>query len=368
MIVSATILGLGGIRTHLMSLCQLLRRHGIGVEVFATGLNWDGRSVASLEAIGVKFNLPPAIVRRLRKPSVLYSRLAWPLLAPRDADSLYCIGAGRSHFLMHRLRPSGAVSINHEIVEPPGPTSMAGKCAEHLDATVANSRIVAERMHDFWPRKPIRVIPFLTSDRPTPEPEGRCGVGSNLLRVVYLGRLVAQKRPDELVRRWRHLSQQPGLAPARLDVYGFDPGGQMLNELRAYVRTSGLNETVRIHGEYDLAELPRILKETDLVVLPSLWEGLPLVLVEAMLHGVPFVATAAGGSEELAENNSDVTVTSTEWGDFEAGLIVMAGKIRAGSIDPARLRAWAEQRYGYSAVSEKWLRCLCQPREFFNLP
>jgi glycosyltransferase involved in cell wall biosynthesis len=367
-IIGATVLGLGGIRTHLALLCQLLRRQGIEVVVFATGSNWDQTTIADLKELGVQFNIPPAVIRVSRKLSSLYCGLAWPWLVPKQATSLYCISAGNSQLLLHRLKPSRAFSINHEIVEPPGPQSPAGKCAARLDVTVANSRKVAQSMNVLWPEKPIRVIPFLTSDGPTPAPAGRRQVDPDgLLRVVYLGRLVEQKRPDQLVRSWPALSAKTGLSPARLDVYGYDPDGKMFKSLQAFVADSGLSDRVKIHGEYSLSDLPRILDESDLVVLPSLWEGLPLVLVEAMLKGVPFVACAAGGTEELGENNPDVSVTSTEWGAFEAGLIAIAKKIRAGSINPVRLHNWAEERYGYEVVSEKWLYCVNQPKEFFNL-
>ncbi len=367
-IISGATLGLGGIRTHLILLCGLLRRAGIDVSLFANGSHWDQQSLAGVRAIGVKFMIPPAAFRKTRRLATLYSSLSWPLLIPPGANSLYCIGAGRSHLLLHRLRPNGTASINHEIVEPPGADSLAGQCAAGLDATVANSRKVAQLMRRHWPRKPIRVIPFLTSDSPTAAPAPRREIGSGILRVVYLGRLVEQKRPDQVVRRWQHLSAQPGMTPARLDVYGYDPSGEMLKELQTHVSASRMAETVKIHGEYDQADLPRILKQSDLLVLPSLWEGLPLVLVEAMLHGVPFVATAAGGTEELGENNPDVTVTSTDWADFEVGLIAMARRLRSQGVDSQRLHAWAEERYGYATVSRKWLDCLCEPGKFFNLP
>jgi len=350
-----------------MLLCRLLRQQGVDVEVFGTGCDWDTRSVARVAAMGVKFHLPPGIIRQMRRPSALYSWMAWPRQMPAEAKSLYCIGGGRSHFLMHRLRPSGAVSVNHEIVDPPSPEHISGQCASRLDATVANSRAVAERMRERWPQKPIRVIPFLTSDRATPVPSRPCVGEKSQLRVVYLGRLVAHKRPDQLVRRWQALCAHPVLASAQLDVYGFDPDGKMLAELRAFVVGAKLSENVRIHGGYELEALPRILAESDMVVLPSLEEGLPLVLVEAMSHGVPFVATAAGGTGELGEDNPDATVTGTKWEDFEAGLVAMAAKIRAGEIDSRRLHHWVEERYGYATVSRLWLDCLLNPRQFFGL-
>jgi glycosyltransferase involved in cell wall biosynthesis len=324
--------------------------------------------MAGLKKAGVKFFVPPRLIRRSQKLSAIYSALTWKWRMPRRANSLYCISPGYSQLLLNRLKPRATTSINHEIVEPPNPDSIAGKCAAGLDVTVANSRKVAQLMQGFWPQKPIQSIPFLTSDRPMPPPNARRPLAAGgLMRVTYLGRLVEQKRPDQLVRRWQHLSSQPGLAPARLDVYGYDPDGEMLKALRAYVENSGLSERVSIHGEYRLSELPRILEESHLVVLPSLWEGLPLVLVEAMLRGVPFVASAAGGTEELGADNPDVTVTGTDWADFEAGLLAMAGKIRAGQIDPLRLHQWVETRYGHAAVAERWLECLLHPRQFFGL-
>jgi glycosyltransferase involved in cell wall biosynthesis len=293
--------------------------------------------------------------------------LTWPLLFPRRASSLYCISPGYSQLLLHRIKPARILSINHEIVEPPGPDSPAGRCAAGLDVSVANSRKVAQLMKSAWPHKLIRDIPFLTSEAPTPSPVGRRRVKPDEpLRVVYLGRIVEQKRPDQLVQRWPELTREGALKEARLDIYGYDPDGRMLAGMRDFVARAGIGEQVAIRGEYGLADLPGILDAADMVVLPSLWEGLPLVLVEAMLKGVPFVATAAGGTEELGENNPDVIVTSTEWRDFEAGLMAMGEKIRAGAIDPLRLHDWAEQRYGHGAVSQKWLACLCHPMEFFK--
>lgn len=366
--ISGATLGLGGIRTHLLLLCRLLRREGVDVSVFATGSHWDEECLAAVRSIGVRFVMPPAPLWRFRQVSSLFASLRWPLVFPRDARALYCIGAGRSHLLLHRIRNSRTPSINHEIVEPPGPDSLAGQCAATLDCSVANSRKVAAMMQGLWPQKPIRVIPFLTSDKPSPPPPPRPAVGNRVLRVTYLGRLVAQKRPDHLVRCWNRLSGQMGLGPARLDVYGYDPEGSMLREMRATVSESGMGDRVAIHGEYTLADLPGILERSDVVVLPSLWEGLPLVLVEAMLKGVPFVACAAGGTEELGVNNPDVIVTGTNWDEFEDGLMQMARRIRVGAVDASRLHAWAEARYGYDAVARRWMECLGDPRAFFGLP
>jgi glycosyltransferase involved in cell wall biosynthesis len=363
-VISGTILGLGGIRTHLVNLIRLLRHENIDVLVLATGTCWESSVLAELQSLGAHFVLPPGPVRSCRRLSGLYSALTWPVRLLRRANSVYCIGAGYSHLLVQRFKPRGAMTINHEIVVPPSQKSLAGICAERLDATVANSRKVAEVMAALWPNKPVRVIPFLTSDGPMPAPRNRGSRTSSGLRVVYLGRLVAQKRPDQLVRAWPALTTHPALKGARLDIYGNDPSGGMLGALRQFVGQEELGAAVGLHGEYRADDLPRILAQADLVVLPSLWEGLPLVLVEAMSRGVPFVATAAGGTEELG--NPDVKITAPDWTSFEAGLIEMAERVRRSQVDPLRLHEWAEERYGHRSVSEKWLKCLKNPIRFFS--
>jgi len=349
-----------------MKLVKLLRRQNTDVLVLATGVCWDSTVLDELKAAGTRFALPPSALRGCRVLATCYAALTWPLRLPRRADSVYCVGAGRSHLHVHRFKPGGAMTINHEIVVPPCAESLAGICARNLDATVANSRKVASLMAEHWPDKPMRVIPFLTSDAPAPPPVRRRRCVASGLRIIYLGRLVDQKRPDKLVHSWPALRTHPALQRARLDIYGNDPSGQMLRSLRQFVASSGLSREIAVHGEYQPGDLPRLLDQADLVVLPSLWEGLPLVLVEAMSRGVPFVATAAGGTEELAESNPDVKVTGTEWESFESGLIEMAGRVSTGMVDAHRLHQWAEQRYGYEAVSRKWLKCLHQPAVFFS--
>jgi len=365
-IVGATVLGLGGIRTHLILLLKLLRRHGVEVVVFATGADWDAEAIASMERIGVIFKLPPVPIRKYRKLSAIYCVLAWPFMVPRRANSLYCIAPGYSQLLLHWLKPAGVLSINHEIVEAPPLRSRPGRCASALDVSLGNSRKVSQMMQATWPDKSIKDIPFLTSDAATPRPARGVRELDQPLRVAYLGRLVEHKRPDQLVQRWPELTRSGALRGGRLDVYGFDPDGKMLRDMQDFVRRSKLDDQVRICGGYGPEELSGILAGADIVVLPSLMEGLPLVLVEAMLAGVPIVATAAGGTEELGIANPDAIITSLDWSDFEAGLIAMAGKIRSGAIDPTRLHDWAESRYGYESVSQKWLACVLQPKEFFN--
>jgi glycosyltransferase involved in cell wall biosynthesis len=128
----------------------------------------------------------------------------------------------------------------------------------------------------------------------------------------------------------------------------------------------GLEESIRFRGAYSTSDLSAIFAQTDIVVLPSIYEGLPLVLVEAMQRGIPVVATSAGGTAELGEDNPDVVITEgTDWDTFAAGVKLMAKRVRAGQIDAVRLHAWTELRYGFKPVAEKWRNALLTPETFF---
>ena len=364
-LVSAGRLGLGGVLTHLRLLCLELRKAGVQVVVFANGSDWPRTKIEEAREAGVRFFLPPEILWNSPRIAAFYSMVSWLWLVPRGAVSLYCIGAGRSHRYLQRLCSARTVSIYHEIVAPPDRTSLSGRCIATADASIANSRKIGEIMARDWPSKPIRVIPFLTTGFDTPSSVARENVPLRQLRVVYLGRLVSQKRPDKLVKEWCHIAAR--LGAARLDVYGNDADGEMLPELRNFVARNKLEDSIQIHGPYDNANLSAILDRADVVVLPSLWEGLPLVLVEAMHRGIPIVACAAGGTEELGHDNPDVIITSCDWEDFVAGLEAMARQIREGKINPARLSSWTNERYGFEKVSSQWLEALLRPRKFFSI-
>jgi glycosyltransferase involved in cell wall biosynthesis len=235
-----------------------------------------------------------------------------------------------------------------------------------MDGVVANSRKISEEISALSPGVPVRTIPFFTAAAPVPAPEPRPPRrDGDILRIAYLGRLASHKRPLELIEFFAARHQQAPFAPARLDLYGGDYDGEA-DRLRARIAELGLEQSVRLRGAYAPAELDCIFAETDLVVLPSRYEGLPLVLVEAMQRGVPVVATSAGGTAELGENNPDVLISpGTEWAGFESALHTMAGRIRAGQIDRARLHAWTETRYGFKPVAAAWREALLSPKTFF---
>jgi glycosyltransferase involved in cell wall biosynthesis len=365
-LISAGRLSRGGVQTHLTLLCSILRQSNVEVMISATGSDWSQAELTEVQQQGVKFLTPPSLLISSRQLAISYSSLTAPFQIRRAFNSLYCISTGRSHSYLHKFISPETLSIYHEIISTPVLGSFGWRCATSLDAVIANSEKVRTGMAELCPTKPISVIPFLTSNTPMPSPLPRPAVGTRQLRVVYLGRIVAHKRPNQLVKEWSNIAALAPLHPARLDVYGSDSDENLLTELRQFVVEHHLSNQVCLHGNYTVSQLPSILAEADVVVLPSLYEGLPLVLVEAMQRGVPIVATAAGGTEELGWNNPDVLITDLDWDAFVKGLLTLSQKLRSGQIDSVRLHQWTERQYGFTAVSEKWQAALLHPKEFFD--
>jgi glycosyltransferase involved in cell wall biosynthesis len=136
-------------------------------------------------------------------------------------------------------------------------------------------------------------------------------------RVLFLGRLAAQKRPDLALR-----------ALARV------PGAELAAEL-------GVADRVRFLGYRD--DVPALLAHASCLLLTSDYEGASLVVPEAMAAGVPVVATRAGGVEEVLDGGGVVV----ERGDVDAvagALATVLGDAGAAARlgDAGRVRARGE--------------------------
>ena len=356
-------LAVGGPQTHVTLLCRVLRDAGAEVTIAAAATNWPREALADLKDLGVRIVVSPFGFGAFRALGKIFALVAWPLLLRRDYDVLYCIGEGKMHLWAKRFVAEHACKVYHEIVECPAPNSVGAQVAARMDAVIANSRPVADKLARLLGDIPVRSIPFLTSSAPHNPPEPRPPVSA--LRIAFLGRLAPHKRPALLVERWPDWTSRALVTPARLDLYGGDydnEGGR----LQARIIELGLQDSMHVHGAYTTRDLPKIFAVTDLVVLPSQYEGLPLVLVEAMMRGIPVVATSAGGTAELGGDNPDVIITKgTDWDEFASGVETMAALIRAGKIDSARLHRWTESRYGFATVAESWRAALLTPSAFF---
>jgi glycosyltransferase involved in cell wall biosynthesis len=109
-------------------------------------------------------------------------------------------------------------------------------------------------------------------------------------RVVFLGRLHAQKQVDTLVRAAASLPR------AQVVLVGDGPERGGLERL---ARRLGVADRVHFCGFVPHDRVPAVLRSADVMALPSRYEELGSALLEAMEAGVPIVASATGGIPDV---------------------------------------------------------------------
>jgi glycosyltransferase involved in cell wall biosynthesis len=168
-------------------------------------------------------------------------------------------------------------------------------------------------------------------------------------RVLMVGRLASQKRPDIALRAFAAARRE--IPEAELHVVG---DGPLRNEAEALAAQLGLAEAVRFLG--NRGDVPELLAQAECVLLASDYEGCPLAVIEAMAASVAVAATAAGGTAELVRPGG--TGALAPKGDAEglakALVAVLADPLVAAELG-AEARRDAEQNLSLPRMVERLL-------------
>jgi glycosyltransferase involved in cell wall biosynthesis len=159
--------------------------------------------------------------------------------------------------------------------------------------------------------------------------------------MVFLGRLVPEKRPDLLIDAFIKL-KPPGWKLVLV-------GG--VSDTKLY--TSQLLNQVAKHpeivfaGELWGARKAEIIRNAGLFVLPSDLEGLPLAMLEAMQEGVPVVASNIAPHQQLLDENRGVM--------FSAGnLTSCADALNWAIHHPEELKVMAHKAQTHIQLHYNW--------------
>ncbi|TYK46883.1 glycosyltransferase [Actinomadura decatromicini] len=176
------------------------------------------------------------------------------------------------------------------------------RLATMFDAVVATSafaaaefaRVGTPRLH----RVPLGV------DLATFRPSERTPV-SGAFRLVHLGRLSREKRPDLALKALRELRRRG--VPAHLDVIG---SGPLQPSLRSYAARASL--PVRFHGHvHRRADVVRLLAAADVALSTCPVESFGLAVLEALACGVPVVTADRGAARELLAPQAGIAAPPT---------------------------------------------------------
>jgi glycosyltransferase involved in cell wall biosynthesis len=167
-----------------------------------------------------------------------------------------------------------------------------------VDAFSVSSQHLADIVSEYGiPRDRIAVIHTgvdgdgeFCPERVTPAP----GLSSDLVHILFPGRVTAQKDPLLMVEVGRELDRR-GLE-FRIHVVGT---GDLEASVRERVAAYGLER--RVYFEPPTRELAGWYRAADLLLMTSVFEGVPYVIYEALAMGVPVVAPALAGNAELMD-------------------------------------------------------------------
>jgi len=128
--------------------------------------------------------------------------------------------------------------------------------------------------------------------------KGKLGIPENSLIVGTVGRLVAVKGPEYLVRAARYIISE---FPNTFFLFAGD--GDLKQKLRKRAVELGIQNNIIFLGWR--SDVAKILSVYDVFILPSLNEGMGRVLVEAMALGKPLVASDVGGIPDLVTHGEN---------------------------------------------------------------
>jgi glycosyltransferase involved in cell wall biosynthesis len=182
--------------------------------------------------------------------------------------------------------------------------------------------------------------------------------------VLAVGRLAPQKDYPTLLqaaRIWQQdwqLIDSPLPAP-RLVIAG---SGPLREALRAEIDALGLDAAL-LGQRTDVADL---LVAADIFTLSSTWEARPLAVQEAMRAGVPVVATAVGGTPELA-HDAALLVPPGDPNALAAAVTRLARdpaeRARLAAAGRERARGWPDAEQCLTQLSELYSALTAMPRK-----
>lgn len=128
--------------------------------------------------------------------------------------------------------------------------------------------------------------------------------------VLFVGRLVEQKRPEMLLRVYHELvenleNQISNNAKKSTKVHLLIVGDGILQDnVNTYISNNDLTNKVTMLGKVRREDMSRIMLAGDVIFLPSNMEDLAAALIEAMGMGQVPVVTVVGGQREIFQKGT----------------------------------------------------------------
>lgn len=292
----------GGIEHHVEQLGRLLAaRPDVEVTVYCRRPYCPD---AGPEYLGMRLVCTPTLAsKHLEAISHSITSTVHALMSGADVVHYHALGPGLVAPLVRYLSRGKVVltvhGLDHERAKWKGPASqvldLAHRMSGHVpDAVVTVSHALTQHYEQRFDCRPFYVPNGVPAPAPSAVPERlRAEYGLEPGRyVLYVGRVVPEKRADLLVRAARLLPP---------DVKVVVVGGSSFSEdyVAQIAALAGDDPRVVLPGFLYKEELAGVYANAAVFVQPSDLEGLPLTLLEAASYGIPVLASDIAPHREI---------------------------------------------------------------------
>lgn len=295
-------LGQGGAERQLFYMLQALKYAGIETrvlcltegEIYENRIEKLGIEVEHVGVNGNRIARLSKIIGNLRKnrPDIIQSSHFY--------TNIYAAIAGK----LLNIRSIGA--IRSDLTREINADKIFGKWQVSLpDHLITNSPVVLEKSETYKiPKQKINLVKNAVNleihDLQLDKKK------DNQLKVIFVGRLSAVKRPELFVELAFYLKENVPDHEFRFQIIG---DGPLLDQLKQQAAEFNLTSN---DLEF-LGNQPYVVpfyQVADLLVLTSKFEGTPNVILEAMSFGLPILSTKVGGVPDIVSENRGILVDS----------------------------------------------------------
>jgi glycosyltransferase involved in cell wall biosynthesis len=222
--------------------------------------------------------------------------------------------------------------------------------ARYPDATIVVSDALRRHYAESYGRATWRIANGVTAPERHPTPaliRDRWKLHADGY-ALFVGRLVPEKAPDQLVEAFTGLPGQQRLVLVGASAYTDDYAARLR---RLADRDPRVVLTGHVHGE-PLAEL---YANASCFVLPSLLEGLPLTLLEAISFGLPVVVSDIDPHLEIvhADGPGHRVFRAGETADLRRALRLVRAAPADELVGAAALREHVIHEYDWDVMAER---------------